>query len=496
MDIGENMKQYVKIVLSILTILLSFCVSAYGFVYTSGPSGGYGGEPFYIWPTLPNEKMKIVEIRIRSGKLIDAIQVVYNFTDNGVTYVTGRFGGSGGRQHVFKLDDDEYIKEMRGRCDNLIHSINFVTNKKRSPTYGGNGGSRFFRYRAADNIEIAGFFGRTGLHVDSIGAFYRIINRNKYVASTDVNEHAGFSGGVGGKHFGITPPYYQHTYYEDYTISEINIWADTFINGIQATYRHRMDGTNLTPSPVYGSMRGRKRTFLLDSNEFITAIYGKYGAVIDSIILETNKRTSPKYGGSGGGQWYRYEVPKESRINGFMGYSGKHIDSIGVITGSIYPPGFQNVPVIIHTPRGSVVEAELFREAASDWLKEVDQAAENLIKINGWNAYIIGRSSATYNCHGYAWHGIKRGEKLKIDGEKISKYWEDGSYSEIDEHEATQGDIISYRADHSAVITNKTNQGLWCISKWYEGPLVSHLCTDCQYFTEGDQLKYYRRNRP
>ena len=143
------MNFYAKKSLSIFLIIisLSFCFPAYGEVYTNGPSGGYGGKSFSIWPAFPHDKMKIDEIRIRAGSLIDSIQVVYKYTDTGAISVEGPFGGSGGRQYIFKLDDDEYIQSMSGYCDNLIHSIKFVTNKKESPNYGGNGGTRFFRDR-------------------------------------------------------------------------------------------------------------------------------------------------------------------------------------------------------------------------------------------------------------------------------------------------------------------------------------------------------------
>ena len=158
---------------------------------------------------------------------------------------------------------------------------------------------------------------------------------------------------------------------------------------------------------------------------------------------------------------------------------------------------------IIYTPKGKPVEAEIRQEYSRDCVKEFEKSTKELIKKHGWSAEIReDSSSATYNCHGYAWHVVQGGERVFIKGAEIQKYLEDGSYTEIEEYEATWGDIIYYRgdetplgpADHSVVIMNKTDQGLWCISKWHMGPLVEHSCKDCPYYKEGYIVKYYRRN--
>ncbi len=488
------MKKFVRIFLSVMIFLtlLPYYVSA-GFVSTCGPSGGFGGQSFYIWPGSPRETMKISEIRICAGALIDSIQVVYKY-DNGVEQVEGPFGGTGGAQYVFRLDDDEYIKTISGRRDNAIHSLNIVTNKK-TRTYGGNGGSENFIYSTPDNIEIAGFFGRSGKYINALGVHYRIIDPSQWVADKEQLGNFGNSGGDGGYPFNISPPK------GDYTISEIYVYAENIINGIQISYNHLVNGTNRTQSIVWGSPYGQKNTFVLEPNEYITEINGKYGDFIDSIQFTTNKnRISPRYGGDGGAQWYKYEAPKESKINGLTGtYNSApcdetHIVSIGVTTEANFPSGANLAEARIYTPRGSAVSAFIQREEPPEKLKKIDETFERMIKERGYNAYIQNSSTATYSCHGYAWHGNSSGEKFHIPGDIVPIYWKDGSFFEINESEARSGDILYIDGkDHSAIITGRADQGLWCISKWGMGPLVSHLCKHFPNYTSSDNSRYFRK---
>jgi hypothetical protein len=68
---------------------------------------------------------------------------------------------------------------------------------------------------------------------------------------------------------------------------------------------------------------------IININEYIVGLSGRCGDFIDSIRLQTNKRTSPVYGGSGGNREFRIDVPSGNQALGFTGRSGGYLDAIG-----------------------------------------------------------------------------------------------------------------------------------------------------------------------
>jgi len=80
-------------------------------------------------------------------------------------------GGNGGSQYSFKLEDDEYVTEIRGRSGSMVDQIYFFLNTGRvSPQYGGRGGSPF-EIKKDDHVG-SHYFGRSGSALDQIGAFF------------------------------------------------------------------------------------------------------------------------------------------------------------------------------------------------------------------------------------------------------------------------------------------------------------------------------------
>ncbi len=65
-------------------------------------------------------------------------------------------------------------------------------------------------------------------------------------------------------------------------------------------------------------------------NEYIIGFSGRYGDYIDSLKIQTNKRTSPQFGGSGGRQDFRVRVPSGNRAVGLIGRSGRYLDALGI----------------------------------------------------------------------------------------------------------------------------------------------------------------------
>jgi hypothetical protein len=90
-------------------------------------------------------------------------------------------------------------------------------------------------------------------------------------------------------------------------------------NDLLVLSHHGGDGGHLTP-------------FLLASDEYLTGITGRYGIYIDSMVLQTNKRTSQRFGGSGGDKEYSIQAKRGEQIIGLWCRSDIYIDAIGAIT--------------------------------------------------------------------------------------------------------------------------------------------------------------------
>jgi hypothetical protein len=135
------------------------------FSYAAGPYGGTGGGPFYIFPQL---NCRLYAIGIRNGTLIDAITVWY-LNDDGTIYTSGKSGGNGGSYYVQYLAADEYISQVTGHSGQSLDQLTIYTNHK-SFAYGGTGGG-YFSVAASPGYQIFGFFGRSGTNIDQLG-FY------------------------------------------------------------------------------------------------------------------------------------------------------------------------------------------------------------------------------------------------------------------------------------------------------------------------------------
>ena len=135
-----------------------------------GPSGGLGGGYFNDGQVGGQE---VAEVRIRSGALIDAIQIVYVIDQTSHAIPRPRHGGNGGSPSVFRLAPGEYITDVGGKYGRYIDSLWIKTNRGRTKTWGGGGGSVDFFYNAPPGTRIFGFTGRSGVVLDLIGVIMR-----------------------------------------------------------------------------------------------------------------------------------------------------------------------------------------------------------------------------------------------------------------------------------------------------------------------------------
>ncbi len=135
--------------------------------YAAGPYGGGGGGGFH--ELIDNCQSLVKRIIVRSGSLVDSIEVTYQLS-NGQLHYGGHRGGHGGGAHVvdININGGERIISVFGQSGSLLDNIGFATNHGRIfGPYGGTGGGRF----TVNNCVLRGFFGRSGSLIDSIG-FY------------------------------------------------------------------------------------------------------------------------------------------------------------------------------------------------------------------------------------------------------------------------------------------------------------------------------------
>lgn len=131
----------------------------------SRQEGGKGGHSFINNLT---ETCYLCKVKIRCGRVIDAITPVWKMAD-GTEKEGERQGGGGGSEHVFELDKGEYIVTVTGRVGENVDRLTFTTNKgKVHGPYGGTGGHDI---DPLENLHVRGFFGRSGERLDAIGFF-------------------------------------------------------------------------------------------------------------------------------------------------------------------------------------------------------------------------------------------------------------------------------------------------------------------------------------
>jgi len=283
--------------------------------------GGSGGAAFS--DPEPERGARVIEVQVHSGEYVDSVQLVYMFRD-GRTVLGPQHGGAGGKLSVFHLDADEYLIGVSGRSGSYIDSLQFLTNRRTSPRFGGSGGNHEFRADVPANAEVAGLTGRSGEYLDAIGLTFNPIRRG-FLSAHDNSPESGqtsLGGGSGGSVFvdGDIP--------EGAEILEVRVHAGDFVDSVQMIYTLRDGRTQ--EAARHGGNGGRTASFRLEQGEYIVGLSGRCGTYVDSFQIHTNRRTSQVFGGRGGERDFRIDVPDGNRATGFAGRSGEYLDAIGL----------------------------------------------------------------------------------------------------------------------------------------------------------------------
>jgi hypothetical protein len=285
-------------------------------IQSTSVAGGGGGRSFSDLQAPVDGR--VVEVRVQAGDMVDSVQLVYSLPD-GRSLTGPRHGGSGGRLSVLRLDQDEYIIGISGRYGDNIDSIRIHTNKRTSEPYGGRGGNRDYRIDVPAGYQAVGFAGRAGSYLDAIGLIYTPVGMQ--VAESII------AGGRGGTAFSDSKVPLGAR------VAEVRLWIGDFIDAVQMTYV--LPGGRILEGARHGGSGGRPYVFRLETNEYITGISGRYGDNIDSLVIQTNRRTSQSYGGRGGSRNYRISVPAGYQAVGFTGRAGQYLDAIGLTYASL-----------------------------------------------------------------------------------------------------------------------------------------------------------------
>jgi hypothetical protein len=114
------------------------------------------------------------------------------------------------------------------------------------------------------------------------------------------------------------------------------------------------------------------------------------------------------------------------------------------------------------------------------------------------NVTLLSCPDYEYNCHGYAWHmefyGFRYpneyGQKLCIRSEQIYKYWNDGSFYQVNFIPQNIKGVVVYPNNAHSAVTVPGSNPMKFRSKWGQGYLVEHLPTATPY---GTPERYYLR---
>ena len=317
------MKQRLPIAV-LIPVIAALCYGGWALAQqapTTEIVGGPGGNAFL--DAQPAQGARVVEVQVRSGDHVDSMQLVYALYD-GRTVMGPRHGGSGGGLSVFHLDADEYLLGISGRSGSYVDSIQFQTNKRTSPVFGGRGGDRDFRVDVPENAQVTGLAGRSGKYLDAIGLSFAYVRHGGFsgFGSAPQPGQTSLAGGSGGTAF------FDDEVPAGAAIAEVRIQSGEFVDSVQMSYI-LPDGRSFEAAR-HGGAGGQAEVFRLDPGEFIVAISGRCGTYVDSLRIHTNRRTSMLFGGRGGDRDYRIDVPDGNQATGFMGRSGSYIDAIGL----------------------------------------------------------------------------------------------------------------------------------------------------------------------
>lgn len=123
--------------------------------------GGFGGNPFEDF--LENNTI-IGFLLHKNNNYLSYIQPIFSDESTGLYH-----GTYFAKPEKFQLEKEEKWNCINIKCSGYLDAVQFVTNKRTSKWYGGNGGTL---YKYDINGTIIGLKGRSGAWIDGLVSFF------------------------------------------------------------------------------------------------------------------------------------------------------------------------------------------------------------------------------------------------------------------------------------------------------------------------------------
>ncbi|KUF96809.1 RAN GTPase-activating protein 2 [Phytophthora nicotianae] len=308
-----------------------------------------------------NSGQTVSQISIYAGERLDGISLEISAPKT----LTFTHGGTGGDRKVLKLGPGEYINSMEvhwGKKDDhtRIFYVNFLTSAGNSLS-GGSMTDDKSTVTAPEGFQLAGFFGKSGKEIDTLGAVWAYIDlvtpaptpapapvKDEDSPGTVAPEDIAGSlseiktkankrpvqlsdsfGGPHGKQFSD-----QLACTSGMTISSVTIRAGERLDGLTVQVAAPKEMTF-----THGGTGGKENTLALEPGEYITAMEVHWSQKsghtrIFYLSLGTSKGNKVS-GGSQTKEKGSLTAPKGYQLAGFFGRYGDEVDLIGAVWSSI-----------------------------------------------------------------------------------------------------------------------------------------------------------------
>lgn len=316
-----------------------------------GPFGGKGGNAFTddasVW-----DSGRIKQIILSCSNVITLVQLVYE-NEKGVEVDGSEHGVYSASKQVITLAADEYITQVSGMAGALIDGIQFESNKRKFPFFGGNGGKAWQAIPQNDlslGAKLKTIKGRCGSAMDQLkfvfekGSSSAAVAANKSSKSEQKQQEPEVKvkkasapassappqqptmlaaklestsfGGKGGT------PFDDKLWSAGGNLSYITVWHSNVIHGLKFGYTNGQ-------SSIFGDSKEAQKnaTFYIPQGERIVRVEARNGAIVDGFTLVTDKGTrSQTYGGNGGAPSVHEVTGKY--VMGITGRAGARVDQI------------------------------------------------------------------------------------------------------------------------------------------------------------------------
>ncbi|KAG6955354.1 hypothetical protein JG687_00011274 [Phytophthora cactorum] len=322
--------------------------------------GGPHGDDFSD-KNFVNSGQKVTQISIYAGERLDGISMEISSPKT----LTFTHGGTGGDRKVLKLGEGEYVNSMEvhwGKKNDRtrIFYVNFLTSAGNSLS-GGSMTDDKSTVTAPEGFQLAGFFGKSGKEIDTLGAVWAYIDLvtpapTPAPAPTTIEDSPGtvapediagslsevktkankrpvqLSDSFGGPHGEQFSDQLACT--SGMTISSVTIRAGERLDGltVQVSAPKEMTFT-------HGGTGGTENTLTLEPGEYITTMEVHWGQKSGHTrIFYMNLGTSKGNSVSGGSETKEkgsVTAPRGYQLAGFFGRYGDEMDLIGAVWSSI-----------------------------------------------------------------------------------------------------------------------------------------------------------------